>query len=61
MTTATPKENWWDKYPPPVAQVESYEPSQLQAWMLDEEMIPGRGYLVVDVRMADFEVRLGLA
>ncbi|KAJ3015834.1 UNVERIFIED_CONTAM: hypothetical protein HDU68_012546 [Siphonaria sp. JEL0065] len=46
--------NWWDAYPAPKATPEKWTHEQVAELVRNPVLVPGKDYLVVDVRRADF-------
>jgi hypothetical protein len=55
---ATPQKNWWDDFPAVTSAPEGWSRDQV-AELVKSGAVPGRDYLVVDVRRADYGVSVG--
>ncbi|KAJ3267887.1 hypothetical protein HDU76_011572, partial [Blyttiomyces sp. JEL0837] len=48
------EKNWWDDFPKTISKPEGWTREQVSALVKDPTKIPGKDYLVVDVRRADY-------
>ena len=49
-------ENWWDAYPPPQSTPAVIPRETVMSWLQSPDKMPGKDYLIVDVRRIDHTV-----